>query len=232
MLDLKQVLVIKNMKYRYTILSLLIAMFCSSLYGQSTARNEVDPNGIFITDTLPTTYKLKLQRYIYKEKYILDGDTMNQYLLPEVPVYLPIKFKNKKQREKYNRLVYNIKVVLPLAQMAKDMIKETYETLLILPDEKSKQEHIKNVEKEILRQYTPMMKKLTYSQGKLLIKLIDRECNQTSYEIVKAFLGPARAAFYQAFAWMFKASLKKEYDPENDDKLVERIVVQIEAGLL
>ena len=102
----------------------------------------------------------------------------------------------------------------------------------MLPDEKSKEAHIKAVEIEIKKKYTPIMKKLTYSQGKLLIKLVDRECNQSSYEIVKAFLGPARAAFYQVFAWTFRASLKKEYDPENDDKLVERVVQQVEKGLI
>ena len=90
----------------------------------------------------------------------------------------------------------------------------------------------KAVEKEIWRTYSPRMKKLTYSQGKLLIKLVDRECNQSSYEIVKAFLGPFRAGFYQVFAWTFNASLKKEYDPDNDDKLVERVVREVEAGLL
>ena len=88
------------------------------------------------------------------------------------------------------------------------------------------------MERDIKRQFTPEMKKLTYSQGKLLIKLVDRECNQTSYEIVKAFLGPARAAFYQVFAWTFRASLKKRYDAENDDKMVERVVKQVELGLL
>ena len=88
------------------------------------------------------------------------------------------------------------------------------------------------VERDLKKQYTPEMKKLTYSQGKLLIKLVDRECNQSSYEIVQAFLGPARATFYQIFAWTFKASLKKEYDPDGDDRLVERIVRQVETGQL
>ena len=76
------------------------------------------------------------------------------------------------------------------------------------------------------------MKKLTYSQGKLLIKLIDRECNQNSFEIVKAFFGPFKAGFYNTFASIFGASLKKDYDPENDDKLTERVVRMVEAGLL
>ena len=91
---------------------------------------------------------------------------------------------------------------------------------------------MKAVEKSIKEQYTPEMKKLTYSQGKLLIKLVDRECNQNSYEIVKAFFGPTKAAFYQVFAWTFRASLKKEYNPEEDDKLIERVVQQVETGQL
>ena len=149
---------------------------------------------------------------------------------------LPLKKLRKrqlqKQRQKWNRMVNNIKRVLPLAQMVKRIINETYEVLEMLPDQKSKDAHIKAVERDIKRQFTPEMKKLTFSQGKLLIKLIDRECNQSSFEIVRAFLGPARASFYQIFAWTFGASLKKEYRPEDDDKLIERIVVQLETGQL
>ena len=164
--------------------------------------------------------------------YIFEGDTIWTILMPEMPVYQPLRFKNKKQLQKYNRLVYNVKKVLPLAQQANSMIQETYRVMEQLPDKKEKQEHIKQVEKEIMKTYKPEMKKLTYSQGKLLIKLVDRECNQSGYEVVKAFLGPARATFYQVFAWTFKASLKKEYDPEGDDRLTERVVRQVEAGLL
>ena len=92
--------------------------------------------------------------------------------------------------------------------------------------------NIKKVEKEIWNTYKPRMKKLTFTQGKLLIKLIDRECNSTSYELVQAFLGPVRAGFYQAFAWAFGSSLKKRYEPNGADRLVERIVLQVEAGQL
>lgn len=76
------------------------------------------------------------------------------------------------------------------------------------------------------------MKKLTYSQGKLLIRLVYRECNSSSYELINGFLGPIRAGFYQAFAWVFGASLKKRYDPNGVDRLTERIVLQVEAGQL
>ena len=177
-------------------------------------------------------YKLKLQVYRYAKPEVVDGDTMWCYLLPELWVYPPLKFKNEKQRRAYNRLVYNVKKVLPIAQQVNGLIAETYETLEMLPTKKEKQAHITRVEHDIKEQYTPQMKKLTYSQGKLLIKLVDRECNQSSYEIVQAFLGPARAAFYQVFAWTFRASLKKEYHPEEEDKLIERVVRQVETGQL
>ncbi len=180
----------------------------------------------------PVSYKLKLQRFRYPKPIIEGNDTMWCYLLPELPVYPPLKFKSQKQIREFNRLVYNIKKVLPIAQQVHYIIDETYLILEQLPDKKSKEEHIKAIEHDIKEQYTPEMKKLTYSQGKLLIKLIDRECNQSSYEIVKAFFGPAKATFYQVFAWTFKASLKKEYQPEDDDKLIERIVCQIETGQL
>ncbi|MGM9621115.1 MAG: DUF4294 domain-containing protein [Bacteroidaceae bacterium] len=152
------------------------------------------------------------------------------YLMPEIWIYPPLKFKSEKQRKAYNKLVRNVKRVLPLAQRVNVMIAETYQVLETLPDKKSKELHMKAVEKEIKETYTPEMKKLTYAQGKLLIKLVDRECNQSSYEIVKAFFGPAKAAFYQVFAWTFRASLKKEYKPETDDKLIERVVHQVETG--
>lgn len=178
----------------------------------------------------PVSYKLKLQRFRYVKPIIENGDTMWCYLLPELWVYPPLKFKSEKQRKAYNRLVYNVKKVLPIAQQVNEMIGETYETLEALPTQKEKNTHIKAVEHEIFETYKPQMKKLTYSQGKLLIKLVDRECNQSSYEIVQAFLGPTRAAFYQVFAWTFRASLKKEYHPEEEDKLIERVVRQVETG--
>lgn len=178
----------------------------------------------------PVSYKLKLQRFRYVKPIIENGDTMWCYLLPELWVYPPLTFKSEKQRKAYNRLVYNVKKVLPIAQQVNEMIGETYETLEALPTQKEKNAHIKAVEHEIFETYKPQMKKLTYSQGKLLIKLVDRECNQSSYEIVQAFLGPTRAAFYQVFAWTFRASLKKEYHPEEEDKLIERVVRQVETG--
>ncbi|WP_373729943.1 DUF4294 domain-containing protein, partial [Bacteroides heparinolyticus] len=81
-------------------------------------------------------------------------------------------------------------------------------------------------------QYTPRLKKLTFAQGKLLIKLVDRQTNSTGYELVKAFMGPFKAGFYQTFATLFGASLKKQYDPAGEDALTERVILMVESGQL
>lgn len=163
-------------------------------------------------------------------KALVDNDSIQYVELNTFYVYPKLTFKDEKQRQAYNRLVANIKKVLPIAKEVNSIIVETYEYLQTLPDKKSKDEHMKRVEKGIRKEYTPRMKKLTYSQGKLLIKLVYRECNSSSYQLIQAFLGPIRAGFYQAFASLFGASLTKKYDPEGVDKFTERIVRQVEAG--
>lgn len=163
-------------------------------------------------------------------KALVDNDSIQYVELNTLYVYPKLTFKDEKQRQAYNRLVANIKKVLPIAKEVNSIIVETYEYLQTLPDKQSKDEHMKRVEKGIRKEYTPRMKKLTYSQGKLLIKLVYRECNSSSYQLIQAFLGPIRAGFYQAFASLFGASLTKKYDPEGVDKYTERIVRQVEAG--
>lgn len=163
-------------------------------------------------------------------KALVDNDSIQYVELNTLYVYPKLMFKDERQRQAYNRLVANIKKVLPIAKEVNSIIVETYEYLQTLPDKKSKDEHMKRVEKGIRKEYTPRMKKLTYSQGKLLIKLVYRECNSSSYQLIQAFLGPIRAGFYQAFASLFGASLTKKYDPEGVDKYTERIVRQVEAG--
>ena len=165
-------------------------------------------------------------------KVLLDGDSTQFMELNDIYVYPPVELKNKRERRKYNQLVSNVKKVLPIAKEANTIIIETYEFLQTLPNKKAKDEHMKLVEKNIKKEYTPRMKKLTYSQGKLLIKLIYRECNSSSYNLIQAFLGPVKAGFYQAFAWAFGASLKKGYDAEGVDRLTERVVLMVESGQL
>ena len=164
---------------------------------------------------------------------VLEGGDSIQYMeMNNVYVFPPVEFSSKRQAQAYMRLVKNVKTVLPIAKEANMIMMETAEYLETLPSKSAKEEHMKRVEKSIMQEYKPRMKKLTYSQGKLLIKLIYRESHSSGYELIQAFLGPVRAGFYQAFAWAFGASLKKEYDPEGIDRLTERVVLLVEAGQL
>ena len=163
---------------------------------------------------------------------VYKGDTIPYINLPMVYVFKPLVFKNKRQLNEYNRLVYNVKKVLPISKEINRAVIETYEFLQTLPNEKERQKHIKKVEKGLKEQYTPRMKKLSFTQGKLLIKLVDRQSNQTSYELVKAFMGPFKAGLYQTFAALFGASLKKQYDATGDDAMTERVILLVESGQL
>lgn len=160
------------------------------------------------------------------------GKTIPHIIMPALPKYTPLTFKNDRERAEYNRLVYNVKKVLPWAKLAKLTIIETVEVLDQLPDKRSRDAHIKEVERGLKAQYGPALKKLTRSQGRLLIKLVNRECNQTGYAIAKAFIGPFKANLYQGIAVLFGNSLNKKYDPDGDDRYTERVVRMVEAGLI
>ena len=165
-------------------------------------------------------------------KVLVGKDSIQYMEMNDVWVYPEPTFKNARQRAAYNRLVYNVKKVLPIAKEVNKIIIETGDYLNTLPNKKARDEHMKRVEADIKKEYTPRMKKLSYSQGKLLIKLVYRECNSSSYQLIQAFLGPVKAGFYQAFAWVFGASLNKKYEPEGVDRLTERVVRQVESGQL
>ena len=192
-------------------------------------------SGVAQTNKRPETVDMDSPTFVPTVKVgkVLEGGDSIQYMeMNNVYVFPPVEFGSKKQQQAYMRLVKNVKTVLPIAKEANMIMMETAEYLETLPNKKAKEEHMKRVEKSIMQEYKPRMKKLTYSQGKLLIKLIYRESHSSGYELIQAFLGPVRAGFYQAFAWAFGASLKKEYDPEGIDRLTERVVLMVEAGQL
>ena len=209
---------------RLRVLYLLTVMFLTTSLSAQTEEHPEDRQVDMDDPTFVPTVKVG--------KVLDNGDSIQYMEMNNVYVYPNLTFKNAKQAAAYNRLVKNVKTVLPIAKEVNQIIVETYEYLETLPDKKSKDEHMKRVEKSIIKEYKPRMKKLTYSQGKLLIKLVYRECDSRSYDIIKAFLGPIRAGFYQAFASLFGASLKKDYDAEGTDRLTERVVLMVEAGQL
>ncbi|AFJ08285.1 hypothetical protein PI172_0174 [Prevotella intermedia] len=191
------------------------------------AQEHINPEDRVVDLNSPTFVPM-----VHIGKAKVGSDSIQYVRTNKIYIFPPMEFKNDKQRQAYNRLVANIKKVLPLAKECNQIILETGAYLQTIPTKKERDAHMKAVEKGLKEEYTPRIKKLTYSQGKLLIKLIDRETHSTGYELIQAFLGPVRAGFYQAFAWVFGASLKKRYDPKGADRLVERIVLQVEAGQL
>lgn len=173
-----------------------------------------------------------LPLYVQVGKTVYKGDSIPDIVTPTLYKYPPMTFRNAKERMAYNRLVANVKRVLPYAKLAKETLIETYDFIETLPTEQERKAHINLVEQGIKEQYKPIVKRMSRSQGKLLIKLIYRECDQSSYEMIQAFLGSFKAAYYQFFAGIFGSSLKKGYDPEGEDRYTERVVRLVESGQL
>ncbi|MBR1881954.1 MAG: DUF4294 domain-containing protein [Muribaculaceae bacterium] len=161
-----------------------------------------------------------------------NGDTLMMLVMNPIIKYPPERFRNKKEEEFYWKTVRDVKRTLPYAKLISSTLLETYEYIGTYKTQKEKQAYLERFEKEIFRQYKPTMKKMTKSQGKMLIKLINRETNQNSYSIVKAFLGTFKAGFWQTFGKFFGVSLKQGYHPDKnkEDAMIERICVRIEQG--
>lgn len=163
-----------------------------------------------------------------------EGDTVLVIVFNEITVFPSLKFKNKKQEKFYWRTVRDVKKALPYAKLICQTLIETYEYIETFPTKEEREKHLKQMEKDVFNQYKPYLKKFTRSQARLLVKLIQRETNQSSYDILKAFLGSFRATFWQGFGKLFGVSLKGKYDPDNDpdDAIIERVCVAVEQGLL
>lgn len=181
-------------------------------------------------DEMPPATNMEIK--VMNSRVFFHGDSIPAIIFPTFYKYPPMTFKNDKERDRYNRLVANVKRLLPLAKLAKYTVIETYDYLQTLPTKKEKAEHIKLVEDGLKKQYAPTLKRLSRSQGRLLVKLIDRECGQTGYNIAQAFIGSFKANIYQAMAFCFGNSLTKRYDPEDDDRYTERVVRLVESGQL
>lgn len=163
---------------------------------------------------------------------VIGNDTVACMYLTDFIKYSPIRHSTAQEVVLYNRMIRDVKKTLPFAKEVSQIIIETYEYMETLPDHKAKQKHLEKMEKHLKEIYTPKMKKLTKSQGQLLMKLIDRETNSSSYHIVESFMGSFKAFSYNTFASLFGNSLKKRYNPYDEDKLIERIAVLVEQGAI
>ncbi len=209
-----------RIKFLFWLFALVVLSMALPAYAQGEGSGEV---------------RLKVQAY-KGHKYIVDeyGDTCRYTFIRDIYVYPPLKFKNKKQEEYYWRTVRDVRKTLPYAKLAFATLCETYEYIQTIPNAKEREKHLKNLEKDIFEQYKPVVKSMTKNQGKVLLKLINRETDQSSYNIVKAFLGSFRAGFWQTFGRFFGMNMKAGFHPEKnkDDAMIDRIATLIEQGAL
>lgn len=158
------------------------------------------------------------------------GDTV--FVLPTVYAFPPMKFKNKREEKFYWRTVRDVKKVLPYSKLISTLVQEVNDTLMRIPTQKERDRYMRQWEKTTYRKYYKEFTHMTLNQGKLLIRLVDRECQTSSYELIRAYRGSFSAGFYQMFAKLFGADLKSKFGTGRDDKIIERIIILVEAGQL
>lgn len=218
-LDKYQLSLQRQMKRVVLYISLIIALlpFCNDAKADGSTNPYLDRYSIFSEPYLAI---------IETGDTVIMIDMRTIYCLPEY------KFKNKKDEKFYWKTVRDVKKTLPYAKMVRAALIETYEYVQTLPEEQ-RNAHFKQMEKDIFNEYKPVLKEFTYSQAKMLILLIDRECNQNSHHIIKAFLGGFRAGFWQTFGRMFGLNLKDNYEPDKNekDRIIERVCVLVESGM-
>lgn len=181
---------------------------------------------------LPAQGQIDAQRKV-RFGIIVEGDTIPYYHLKEVKVLESASLLSEKEIQKNQKLIRNVKKMLPYAKIGKQRLDLLEQQVANMP-KRERKEAIKRAEKDLLADFSDELKACTISQGKVLLKLIDRETGRTSYVLVDELRGKLRAGFYQTFARLFGYNLKAGYDPKNnkEDNLIERIVISVEHGRL
>lgn len=163
---------------------------------------------------------------------ITGNDTVYYAFLRDLYVYPKISFKNKKQEAFYWRTVRDVKKALPYAKIVSSELIRVNTLISTFENEKDRKKYLAQYEKEVFRRYEKDLRKLTINQGRLLLKLIDRETSSTSYDLIKNYRGNVSAFFWQGMARLFGSNLKSEYDAQGNDRIVERVIVLVESGQL
>jgi hypothetical protein len=166
------------------------------------------------------------------QKVNRNGITMPEVEIKEVTVYAHPRFPRKSDFRKYERLIYNLKKVYPYAVIVRKRLSRVDADMQNIDNEDGRKEYLKKVEKDVFAEYEGAVRDMTITQGRLLIKLIDRETQNTSYTLIKDYRGKVAAAFWQGIARIFGTNLKEEYDPYGEDALIESIILEIDSGNL
>lgn len=168
----------------------------------------------------------------YLPGIILGVDTLPHYSLDEIYVFPKSQFRNHNEEQQYWRLVMRVKKVLPYAKEAAILLKKYEADVPSSARARERRRYVKKAEDELMNKYGPVMRKMSISDGRVLIKLIDRETNKISYDLIYELKGGIPAVFWQGIARIFGNNLKSEYDPLGEDKQIEHIIRLIELGLI
>jgi hypothetical protein len=187
---------------------------------------------IFLLFTSTTLLSQNKIQGIVVRAIIIGKDTVPIFDLPQVTIFSPPTFKSAREAKRFDRLARNVKKVYPYAKAAGLKFNEYNTILANVKDEKTKKRLMKKAEDELKAQYEEELKKLTFSQGKILVKLLDRETTFTSYQLIQDFRGNVMAIFWQGLGRVFGYNLKTKYDAQGEDKDIELIIQMIEAGAL
>jgi hypothetical protein len=198
---------------------LLLLVFAADLSGQNDTLKHAK-------DSLPN-------RFYLLQKVERGGETMPEIEIKEVTIVGGPKAANRRRDyRRYEKLIYNIKKVYPYAIIVRNRLEQVNEELKSVKGEKERKTYLRNVEKDVFAEYEDEISHFTITQGKILIKLIDRETQNTSYELIRDYRGKISAAFWQGIARLFGTNLKAEYDRYGEDAVIEMILMEIEAGRL
>jgi hypothetical protein len=160
------------------------------------------------------------------------NDTTFLAFLHDLWVYPRNTFKNKKQEQFFWRTVRDVKKTLPYAKLLASELRLVNMKIVDMPNEKEKKKYISQYEKELFKKHEADLKKMTVNQGRMLMKLVDRECDRTSYDLIKNYKGTFTAVFWQGVARLFGSNLKSEFKADGEDKIIERVINLVEAGQL
>lgn len=183
-------------------------------------------------DTLKQKNDTLTERFYLLQKVKRDGVTMPEVEIKEVTVVARPGSAGRNEYRKYERLIYNIKRVYPYALFVRIRLNQINEEMKNITNEKARKDYIKNIEKDMFAEYEDDILNMTITQGRLFIKLIDRETQNTSYSLIREYRGKLTAVFWQGIARIFGTNLKEEYDAYGEDALIESIIIEIDAGRL
>lgn len=197
--------------------SLLIGAICVVL--TSSMAQLVAPNSYLQYEGLPIGV------------LVVDNDTMPVYMLNDVAVVQKIQFKNERQKHQYTKLVRDVKKTLPYARLCRERVQDMAYNLTLIKSEKERERYLKSAEQELFDEFEKPLRKLTFNQGRILIKLVDRETGDTTFDLIKDLKGSFSAFVWQSVARMFGSNLKSEYNGDGEDSRIESIIYLIDQGI-